>query len=40
MHGTYLHCTSHSMAEGERTAEMKHRTTENGFVLKKKAKQV
>ncbi|MFW2154050.1 3-phenylpropionate dioxygenase, partial [Acinetobacter gyllenbergii] len=26
MHGTYLHCTSHSMAEGERTAEMKHRS--------------
>ncbi len=35
MHGTYLHCTSHSMAEGERTAEMKHRNTEHGFIFEK-----
>lgn len=35
MHGTYLHCTSHSMAEGERTAEMKHRATKEGFIFEK-----
>jgi len=35
MHGTYLHCTSHSMADGERTAEMKHRSTKNGFIFEK-----
>ncbi len=35
MHGSYLHCTSHSMAEGDRTAEMKHRSTEHGFVFEK-----
>lgn len=35
MHGTYLHCTSHSMADGEKTAEMKHRPTKDGFVFEK-----
>lgn len=35
MHGSYLHSTSHSMAEGERSAEMKHRSTQNGFVFEK-----
>ena len=35
MHETYLHCTSHSMADGEKTAEMKHRPTKDGFVFEK-----
>lgn len=35
MHGSYLHCTSHSMAEGDKTAEMRHRTTETGFIFEK-----
>ncbi|GAB3044382.1 aromatic ring-hydroxylating dioxygenase subunit alpha [Acinetobacter apis] len=35
MHGTYLHCTSHSMAEGEKSAEMKHTPTKTGFVFEK-----
>lgn len=35
MHGSYLHCTSHSMAEGDKTAEMRHRTTDTGFIFEK-----
>lgn len=35
MHGSYLHGTSHSMADGDRSAEMKHRSTETGFVFEK-----
>ena len=35
MHGSYLHCTSHSMADGDKTAEMKHRSTATGFVFEK-----
>lgn len=35
MHGSYLHCTSHSMADGDKTADMKHRATETGFVFEK-----
>ncbi|MEW5248385.1 Rieske 2Fe-2S domain-containing protein [Microbulbifer sp. 2201CG32-9] len=35
MHGTYLHANSHSMAEGNRQAEMELKPTESGFVFKK-----
>ncbi|MFC6672180.1 Rieske 2Fe-2S domain-containing protein [Marinobacterium aestuariivivens] len=35
MHGTYLHMKSHSMAEGDRTAEMRARNTEHGFIFEK-----
>lgn len=35
MHGTYLHSSSHSMAEGDRQAEMELKPTETGFVFKK-----
>lgn len=35
MHGTYLHSDSHSMAEGDRQAEMVLEPTETGFIFKK-----
>jgi phenylpropionate dioxygenase-like ring-hydroxylating dioxygenase large terminal subunit len=35
MHGAYLHAVSHSMAEGDKTATMKARDTETGFVFEK-----
>lgn len=35
MHGAYLHSASHSMAEGDKTAEMSLRKTETGFVFEK-----
>ncbi len=35
MHGSYLHAASHSMARGEKAAEMKARKTEHGFVFEK-----
>ncbi|GGX45154.1 aromatic ring-hydroxylating oxygenase subunit alpha [Saccharospirillum salsuginis] len=35
MHGTYLHSDSHSMAEGDRQAEMTLVPTEQGFIFKK-----
>lgn len=35
MHGTYLHAQSHSMAEGDKTAEFSVRKTESGFVFEK-----
>lgn len=35
MHGAYLHAASHSMAEGERSAEMQIVPTETGFVFEK-----
>ncbi len=35
MHGTYLHAQSHSMAEGDRTAEFRIRTTPTGLVFEK-----
>jgi phenylpropionate dioxygenase-like ring-hydroxylating dioxygenase large terminal subunit len=35
MHGAYLHSASHSMAEGDKTAEMALRKTETGFVFEK-----
>lgn len=35
MHGTYLHKQSHSMAEGESTAQFQTRDTDTGFVFEK-----
>lgn len=39
MHGAYLHATSHSMAEGDRAAEMRARKTEHGFIWEKTGQQ-
>jgi len=36
MHGTYLHSSSHSMAEGERKADMVLQPTKTGFIFEKK----
>lgn len=35
MHGTYLHSSSHSMAEGDRKADMGLEPTDSGFIFKK-----
>jgi phenylpropionate dioxygenase-like ring-hydroxylating dioxygenase large terminal subunit len=35
MHGAYLHATSHSMAEGDKSAEMRVRNTETGLIFEK-----
>jgi phenylpropionate dioxygenase-like ring-hydroxylating dioxygenase large terminal subunit len=35
MHGSYLHATSHSMAEGDKRAEMRVRKTPTGLVFEK-----
>lgn len=35
MHGAFLHANSHSMAEGDRQAEMALEPTANGFIFKK-----
>ncbi len=35
MHGTYLHAQSHSMAQGDRTAEFRIRSTDSGLVFEK-----
>lgn len=35
MHGAYLHATSHSMAEGDKQAEMRVRKTPGGLVFEK-----
>ena len=35
MHGAYLHAVSHSMAEGDRQAEMRTRKTSQGLVFEK-----
>lgn len=35
MHGAYLHADSHSMAEGDKTAEMRVRNTDQGYVFEK-----
>lgn len=35
MHGTYLHSSSHSMAEGDHKADMSLQPTETGFVFQK-----
>ncbi|MBA5735021.1 3-phenylpropionate dioxygenase, partial [Escherichia coli] len=33
MHGAYLHATSHSMAEGDKQADMRVRKTETGLMF-------
>lgn len=35
MHGAYLHSESHSMARGEKTATMRARDTQHGFIFEK-----
>ena len=35
MHGSYLHATSHSMAEGDKQAEMRVRKTPTGLIFEK-----
>lgn len=35
MHGTYLHSSSHSMAEGDRKADMTLQATDSGFLFQK-----
>lgn len=35
MHGSYLHATSHSMAEGDKQAEMRVRKTASGLIFEK-----
>lgn len=35
MHGAYLHASSHSMAEGDRQAQMRVRKTETGLIFEK-----
>jgi hypothetical protein len=35
MHGAYLHATSHSMAEGDKQADMRVRKTETGLMFEK-----
>ncbi|MCW5771011.1 MAG: 3-phenylpropionate dioxygenase, partial [Rhodospirillaceae bacterium] len=35
MHGAYLHAVSHSMAEGDKSADMKLRMTQHGLVFEK-----
>jgi phenylpropionate dioxygenase-like ring-hydroxylating dioxygenase large terminal subunit len=35
MHGAYLHAASHSMAQGDKTAVMRVRKTDHGFVFEK-----
>ncbi len=35
MHGTYLHSSSHSMAEGDKQSEMILEATKNGFIFRK-----
>ncbi len=37
MHGAFLHKQSHTMADGDITAEFQIRDTDNGFLLRKKA---
>jgi phenylpropionate dioxygenase-like ring-hydroxylating dioxygenase large terminal subunit len=39
MHGTYLHARSHSMAQGDRTAEFRVRNTASGLVFEKTNQQ-
>jgi phenylpropionate dioxygenase-like ring-hydroxylating dioxygenase large terminal subunit len=39
MHGAYLHATSHSMAHGEKQAEMRARKTPTGLVFEKIGQQ-
>ena len=39
MHGVYLHKQSHTMAEGENTAEFQIREVPNGFIFEKKGQR-
>ncbi len=39
MHGAYLHATSHSMAQGEKQAEMRARKTPTGLIFEKVGQQ-
>lgn len=39
MHGTYLHAVSHSMAEGDKQAEMRVRKTDTGLIFEKTTQQ-
>ncbi|MDP3519191.1 MAG: aromatic ring-hydroxylating dioxygenase subunit alpha [Hydrogenophaga sp.] len=39
MHGVYLHKQSHTMAEGENTAEFQIRDVPNGFIFEKKGQR-
>jgi phenylpropionate dioxygenase-like ring-hydroxylating dioxygenase large terminal subunit len=39
MHGVYLHKQSHTMAEGDTTAEFQIRDVENGFMFEKKGQR-
>jgi len=39
MHGTYLHSSSHSMAEGERKADMVLALTDTGFLFQKEGQK-
>ncbi|WP_075182285.1 aromatic ring-hydroxylating dioxygenase subunit alpha [Pantoea sp. 1.19] len=39
MHGTYLHSSSHSMAEGDRQADMSLHPTDDGFIFQKDGQQ-
>jgi phenylpropionate dioxygenase-like ring-hydroxylating dioxygenase large terminal subunit len=39
MHGAYLHATSHSMAEGDKQAEMRVRKTPTGLIFEKVGQQ-
>ena len=39
MHGVYLHKQSHTMSEGENTAEFQIREVENGFIFEKKGQR-
>lgn len=39
MHGSYLHAVSHSMAEGDKQAEMRARKTDKGLIFEKTSQQ-
>jgi phenylpropionate dioxygenase-like ring-hydroxylating dioxygenase large terminal subunit len=39
MHGAYLHKQSHTMSEGDMTAEFQVRDVENGFIFEKKGQR-
>ncbi|WP_395703458.1 Rieske 2Fe-2S domain-containing protein [Aquabacterium sp.] len=39
MHGAYLHASSHSMAEGDKSAEMRVRKTPTGLIFEKTGQQ-
>ena len=39
MHGSYLHAVSHSMAEGDKKAEMRVRKTDKGLIFEKTSQQ-